>query len=374
MSMADESRRVAVTGAGGFIGRNLAWFLQQRGIEVVRIGRDQTVEQMARALAGTAWVVHLAGVNRPEKVEDFQAGNVGMTERLIGALRQAGHAPSVVFASSIQAAQANPYGASKAQAEGLLAAYGEQTGAAVHNLRLPNIFGKWCRPNYNSAVATFCHNIARGLPIQVNDPARELTLMYVDDLCRFLVGLVEGQDAATYRDLPTYRITVGALADLIRSFSTQAGRLDLPQAGDGLGRALYATYVSALPTEAFSYDLKVHRDPRGEFAEFIHMGSRGQLSYFTANPGVTRGDHYHHSKVERFLVITGKAQFRYRQIETGETYELIVDGGTGKVVETIPGWTHNIKNVGSDTLVVALWANEIFDPAQPDTYMMKVDA
>jgi UDP-2-acetamido-2,6-beta-L-arabino-hexul-4-ose reductase len=247
----------------------------------------------------------------------------------------------------------------------------------VHVFRLPNVFGKWCKPNYNSAVATFCHNIARGIPIQVNDPAALVTLVYVDDVIARFMQLMDGADAC--RDTggseaiaPQYTTTVGELARQIQAFKHSRSTLMTDRVGTGLLRALYATYVSYLPPELFTYTVPQYGDTRGVFAEMLKTPDCGQFSYFTAHPGITRGGHYHHSKTEKFLVIKGQARFKFRHMHTGETYDLNTSGDKAEVVETVPGWTHDITNVGPEEMVVMLWANEIFDRARPDTFTCPV--
>lgn len=368
--------RIVITGSQGFIAQNLRVHLHEHGFnDVVGIDRHTPVGELAQRLAGADFVFHLAGVNRPKEVSEFAQGNAGFTQTLCEAMSALPKAPAVAFASSTQAALANPYGQSKRQAEDALLAYGRQTGARVHLLRLPNVFGKWSRPNYNSAVATFCHNTARGLPITVNDPAAPLRLIYVDDLAAVMLKLLDGASspATGFVDAqPVYETTVGELSDTVRSFPESRATLVTPRVGTGLVRALYATYVSMLPTEAFGYGLVRHADPRGVFVEMLKTPDCGQFSYFTAHPGITRGEHYHHTKTEKFLVIKGKARFGFRHIVTDETYERTVTGEVPEVVESIPGWSHNITNIGNDEMVVMLWANEIFDRQQPDTTAMKV--
>ena len=368
---------VLVTGADGFIGRNLCLRLAERGYEdIVRLGRGHSAGELTEAAARAEVVFHLAGVNRPQDPSEFATGNAGFTAELCAALADAGNPAPIVYTSSAQAETDNPYGASKRAAEETLLSHGESMGAAIHLFRLPNVFGKWARPNYNSAVATFCHNIARGLPITIHDPASPLSLVYIDDVVDAFLELLEAPAAPSgLREVePVYRTTVGEVADLIRSFRESRETMVTPPVGTGLARALHATYLSTLPAESFAYAVPVHgrEDPRGVFVEMLKTPDAGQFSYFIAHPGVTRGDHYHHSKTEKFLVIAGTAHFGFRQVLTGETHELIVAGGEGQIVETIPGWTHNITNIGDGDLVCMLWANEIFDRERPDTIGMKV--
>lgn len=367
--------RIAITGADGFIGRNLAIRLAETGdADIVPILRDTPRAELGKRLGSVDLVFHLAGVNRPTDPAEFATGNADFTAALCDALAALPAPPRIVLSSSTQAALDNPYGQSKRRAEEIVEAYGKRTGATVHVFRLTNVFGKWSRPNYNSAVATFCHNIARGLPISVNDPAAPLRLVYVDDVVEAFLALVDGTGTpGGFAEVePVYETTVGAVADLIRSFPASRDNLTTPPVGTGLARALHATYLSFLEPAAFTYTVPVHSDPRGSFVEMLKTSDSGQFSYFTAHPGITRGEHYHHSKTEKFLVIKGMASFGFRQIVTGETFELVTRGGEATIVETIPGWAHNVTNIGDDELIVMLWANEIFDRARPDTIAARV--
>jgi UDP-2-acetamido-2,6-beta-L-arabino-hexul-4-ose reductase len=326
-------------------------------------------------------VFHLAGVNRPQDPAEFVSGNVDLTQALCDAVAAVaavtGKKMPVVYTSSTQADRDNAYGASKRGAENALFALQCDHGVPVHVFRLPNVFGKWCKPNYNSAVATFCHNIARGLPIAVNDPAAPVTLVYVDDVIERFVQVMDGSDALANADgyatvTPQYATTVGELARLVQSFKDSRNTLMTGRVGTGLMRALYATYVSYLPVEAFAYVLPTHADPRGTFAEMLKTPDCGQFSFLTAAPGATRGGHYHHSKTEKFLVVKGEARFKFRHMQTGQTHELFTSGNKPEVVETVPGWTHDITNIGSEEMLVLLWANEVFDRARPDTFTCPV--
>lgn len=367
--------RIVITGANGFIGRNLSLRLKEAGFaDLTLITRDTQPDDATAALQQADFVFHLAGVNRPKDPADFKTGNTDLTAFICETLRQTGRAVPMVFASSTQAEIDNPYGVSKRQAEDAVFAYGKETGADVQVFRLTNVFGKWSRPNYNSAVATFCHNIARGLPITVNDRSAVLRLVYVDDVVSaFLDTLRDPNRASGFVEAgPVYTTTVGVVADSISAFSEGRETLITPAVGTGLLRALHATYLSFLPEDDFSYSVKVHADPRGEFVEMLKTADSGQFSYFTAHPGITRGEHYHHTKTEKFLVIRGTAHFGFRHVDTGATYELVAKGGDARIVETVPGWAHNVTNIGSDELIVMLWANEIFDRDHPDTIAMKV--
>ena len=368
--------KVLITGVNGFIGRNLRVALEERdGFEVLPVTRE-TDEATLQAWAGAAdAVVHLAGVNRPNDPQEFTTGNRDFTARLCELLAATGRRVPVAFASSIQVERDSPYGQSKRAAEDELLGYGAQTGAGVAIYRLPNVFGKWSRPNYNSVVATFCHNIARGLPVRIDDPASVVPLVYIDDLVRELVGflLAPPSDTGFLEVAPVYSITVGELAEQIRAFGRVRESLVTEPVGTGLTRALYATYLSYLPPEAFHYSVPRHGDERGVFVEMLKTKDSGQFSFFTAHPGITRGGHYHHSKTEKFLVVKGRARFRFRHILTDETHSIETQGEEPTIVETIPGWAHDITNIGEEEMIVLLWANEIFDRSHPDTVAASLD-
>ena len=366
--------RVLITGAEGFVGRNLCQHLAERAdIEILKFTRDDPPAALLPLVVQADYIMHLAGVNRPINEADFEAGNAGLTFDLVQAVRQVGRQVPVVYTSSAQAALDNAYGASKRKAEDLLKGLAREVGTEVHLFRLPNIFGKWCKPNYNSAVATFCYNLARDLPITVRDASAPLSLVYIDDVVRTFVSLLDGckceVDGEGYAVVqPVYHTTVGHVAERLRAYRNSRVSLVTEPVGTGLDRALYATYVSYLPTEEFSYLLPMHSDQRGTFVEMLKTHDSGQFSFFTAHPGVTRGGHYHHSKTEKFLVIKGTALFRFRNMLTGESHDLTTSGEQAEIVETVPGWTHDITNTGSDEMLVMLWANEIFDRERPDTF------
>ncbi|GEC16385.1 UDP-2-acetamido-2,6-beta-L-arabino-hexul-4-ose reductase [Nitrobacter winogradskyi] len=369
--------KIIITGADGFIGTNLRVRLRELGhTDVVRVTRATESEQLTDALSSCDFIFHLAGVNRPKTEAEFLSGNAGFTDRLCGALAASGRAVPIVMSSSTQAVLDNPYGRSKLAAEERLRAYSRETGALIHIFRLTNVFGKWARPNYNSAVATFCHNVTRGIPISVNDPAAALRLVHIDDVVNAFIACLEGASpCADYAEVsPVYETTVGAVAEAIEAFAESRTSLISPPVGVGLMRALYSTYVSYLPAESFVYSVPRYGDQRGMFSEVLKTVDCGQFSYFTAHPGITRGEHYHHTKTEKFIVIRGRARFGFRHIETNERHDIFVQGGEGQIVETVPGWAHDITNVGDDELIVMLWANEIFDRSRPDTIAMKVSA
>lgn len=367
--------RVLITGANGFVGKNLQLHLAERSdVDVLCFTREHKQADLLQLVADADLVFHLAGVNRPQDPVEFQQGNADLTQALCDALAQADKAIPVVYSSSIQATADNPYGASKRAAEEALLAFAQRSGAPVFIYRLANVFGKWARPNYNSAVATFCHNISQGLPIQINDPNAQINLVYIDDVVASFLQVLDGQLTQTgFVDIaPQYQISVGGLAEQLQAFKDSRDNLITENVGNGLVRALYSTYVSYLKPEQFSYQVPKYGDERGVFVEMLKTKDAGQFSFFTAHPGITRGGHYHHSKTEKFLVIKGKACFRFRHMMTGEFYELHTSGEQPEIVETVTGWTHDITNVGDDEMVVMLWANEIFDREKPDTYAKPV--
>lgn len=370
--------KVFITGSEGFIGKNLRLRLAERkDVETVCFTSQHSVSQLPEMLDGVDFVFHLAGVNRPEDPAEFITGNHELTSRLCDAvcarMTTTGMKVPLLFTSSTQASRENPYGESKRAAEETVFSATRNAGLPAYVYRLPNVFGKWCRPNYNSAVATFCYNIARSLPVEVHDPAAPVTLVYIDDVVEQFINVMDGTDATVDVDgfasvTPQYSTTVGAIANLLQGFKQGPDTLETGRVGTGFVRALYATYVSYLPVEKFAYSVPRHGDARGVFVEMLKTADSGQFSYFTAHPGITRGGHYHHTKTEKFLVIKGQARFKFRHMHTGETHELVTDGGEAKIVETVPGWTHDITNIGNDEMIVMLWANEVFDRARPDTY------
>lgn len=367
--------RVLITGANGFAGNNLQVHLAERGnVEVLCFTREHTQADLLQLVAQTDLVFHLAGVNRPHDPAEFKHGNTDLTQALCDALQKSGKATPVVYSSSIQAAADSPYGASKRAAENALLAFAKESGAPVFIYRLANVFGKWARPNYNSAVATFCHNISQGLPIQINDPSAQINLVYIDDVVKSFLQVMDGQLLQSgFVDItPQYQIRVGDLAEQLQAFKDSRDSLVTENVGNGLIRALYSTYVSYLRPEQFSYQVPKYGDERGVFAEMLKTKDAGQFSFFTSHPGITRGGHYHHSKTEKFLVIKGQACFRFRHMMTGEFYELRTNGEQPEIVETVTGWTHDITNVGDDEMIVMLWANEIFDRENPDTFARPV--
>lgn len=371
--------RVLVTGANGFIGKNLVVRLNElSNVNVTTFVRGDDAARLPQLVAVADAVVHLAGENRPADEAAFKQVNAELTSALCNAIKQevgsrGRHVP-LVLASSTQAERDNPYGRSKLAAEEAVHALAHETGNPCTIFRLPGVFGKWCKPNYNSVVATFCHNIARDIPIQINDPTASLRLVYVDDVVTALSAALEAPASGCVpaKVEPEYTTTLGELANQIRAFGDCRSTLMTERVGTGFVRALYATYVSYLPNDKFAYQVTQHADPRGVFVEMLKTPDSGQFSFFTAHPGITRGGHYHHTKTEKFLVIKGEALFRFRHLLTNELVELRTSGDTPQVVDTIPGWTHDITNLGDDEMVVMLWANENFDRQKPDTVASKI--
>lgn len=370
-------RSVLVTGARGFVGRNLCVALAASdGLDLTPYDVDDTSATLERGLARADVIFHLAGVNRPKDPAEFQTGNVDFTARICGRLEAIGRAPKIVLASSIQAELNNPYGVSKRGAEEVVRRYAERTGAEAVVHRLKNLFGKWCRPYYNSVTATFCHNIAHDLPLRISDADTVIELTYIDDVIDAFATEVWAPPAGSrFRlaaPLPARRITLGELAALIRSFREQRTTLLLPALDDSFVKRLYATYLSYLDPLACAYDLQVRSDNRGSLAEFVKSHAAGQVFVSRTRPGVTRGNHYHHTKTEKFLVLAGEALIRLRRVDQKEVTEFHVAGETCRVVDIPPGCTHSITNIGAGELVTVFWAGEVFDPARPDTYAMDV--
>jgi UDP-2-acetamido-2,6-beta-L-arabino-hexul-4-ose reductase len=367
--------KVLVTGANGFIGKNLVLRLREQvGIEVLTYVRGQNYDTLLEALYQSDAVVHLAGENRPADVQSFADVNTGLTKHVCNGLKALGKIIPLILASSAQAGLDNPYGRSKLAAEKVAEELANDQGNGVAIYRLPSIFGKWCKPNYNSVVATFCHNKANELPVHINDVNASVRLVYVDDLINAFFSQLTTNWSGLVRPnvTPEYRITLGELSDQIDAFKDCRTSLISEHVGTGLTRALYSTYVSYLPVEKFAYSVPTYVDDRGIFVEMLKIPDAGQFSFFTAHPGITRGGHYHHTKTEKFLVIKGHARFGFRHMLTNEVHHLETHGDQPQIVETVPGWAHDISNIGNDEMVVMLWANEIFDRANPDTIASKV--
>jgi UDP-2-acetamido-2,6-beta-L-arabino-hexul-4-ose reductase len=371
-------KKILITGGHGFLGRNLAAHIRARGdCVVIVIGHESSAEDLRRGLAQADIIFHLAGVNRPQHASEYDAGNAGSTEILCGMLREANRAPKIVFSSSIQAALDNPYGASKAHAEQILRRFAAATGALVRIYRLKNLFGKWCRPNYNSVTATFCHNIARDLPIFVSNPDCKVDLSYVDDVVALFLTEIDDtiENHEEYGpEVASYSICLGDLVGRIQIFHEMKSTLRLPDFTDAFNRALYSTYLSYVPEENCEYKLNIKSDPRGSLAEFMKSDFFGQIFVSRTRPGITRGNHYHHTKTEKFLVLEGEGIIRTRLIDGTRIFEYRVSGASYQVVDIPPGLTHSITNVGNEDMVTLFWSSEVFDPDRTDTYFLPVDA
>lgn len=375
---------ILITGAKGFIGKNLIATLS-----AIRDGKERSFGLSPDIIIyeydidtdpglldlyckNADFVFNLAGVNRPQEPTEFMKGNFGFASLLLDTLKKYKNNCPIMISSSTQAALDNPYGQSKKAGEDLMFAYGKETGAKVYVYRFPNVFGKWCRPNYNSAIATFCHNIAHGLPIQVNDPSVQMRLVYIDDVVGELISALQGQanlDEAGYCHVPVeHEISLGGIVELIQSFRESRETKEVPDMTEGgLSKKLYATYLSYLPEDGFSYPLKMNVDERGSFTEILRTPERGQFSVNISKPGITKGEHWHHTKNEKFVVVNGKGLIRFRKVDGDEILDYHVSGEKLEVVDIPTGYTHNIINEGDTDLVTFMWCSECFDPAKPDT-------
>ena len=376
----EKNSPILITGAGGFVGKNLVATLRTAGYtDLMLFEKDDTPETLADYCRRAAFVVHLAGINRPTDPSEFYTGNAGLTDTLLANLEATGNTAPVLVTSSTQAELDNDYGKSKRQAEEAIFAHRRRTGATVYVFRMPGVFGKWCRPNYNSVVATFCHNVAHGLPIQVRDSAFSLPLVYIDDVVACILAAFDG-DVMMDRSAtpichmhPIHEITLGRLAELIQGFAAGRTSLAVPDLAPGsFEKKLYSTYLSYLPSDQFSYPLEMHTDNRGSFTEFLRSPERGQVSINISHPGIVKGNHWHHTKNEKFLVVKGEGVIRFRNIFSKEVIEYHVSGDKLEVVDIPCGYTHNIENVGTEDMVTVMWANEAFDPDHPDTFFEPV--
>ena len=376
----EKNSPILITGAGGFVGKNLVATLRTAGYtDLMLFEKDDTPETLADYCRRAAFVVHLAGINRPTDPSEFYTGNAGLTDTLLANLEAAGNTAPVLVTSSTQAELDNDYGKSKRQAEEAIFAHRRRTGAMVYVFRMPGVFGKWCRPNYNSVVATFCHNVSHGLPIQVRDSAFSLPLVYIDDVVACILAAFDG-DVMMDRSAtpichmhPIHEVTLGRLAELIQGFAAGRTSLAVPDLAPGsFEKKLYSTYLSYLPSDQFSYPLEMHTDNRGSFTEFLRSPERGQVSINISHPGIVKGNHWHHTKNEKFLVVKGEGVIRFRNIFSKEVIEYHVSGDKLEVVDIPCGYTHNIENVGTEDMVTVMWANEAFDPDHPDTFFEPV--
>lgn len=367
---------ILVTGAKGFVGKNLIAALRNKGLNnIFEFTRDSEPSLLEKYTKECHFVFHLAGINRPKHESEFMEGNYGFTSKLLELLIKNGNNAPVLMSSSIHAERDNLYGRSKKAAEELLFNYQQKTNGKVYIYRLPNLFGKWNKPHYNSVVATFCHNIARDLDIQVDHSNLELNLCYIDDVLEEFIKALEDNPTkkGEYCTVPTtYTIKVGELARLIKGFQKSRENLIVANMEDTFIKKLYSTYLSYLPKDKFSYDLLMRQDQRGSFTEFIKTPDRGQVSVNISKPGITKGNHWHHTKSEKFLVVSGEGLIRFRKLDSEEIIEYKVSGGKLEVVDIPTGYTHSIVNIGDQDLVTVMWVNECFDPANPDTYYMEV--
>lgn len=370
--------KILVTGAKGFIGKNLICELHNQGYQdIYECDTDTDPDTLERFCSDCDFVFNLAGVNRPKNPDEFMKGNFGFTTRLLETLKNYQNTCPVMVSSSIQAVLDNPYGKSKKAGEDVIFTYGEETGADVYIYRFPNVFGKWCRPNYNSAIATFCHNIANGLPIKVNDRSVVMNLVYIDDVVEELVNILNGKancGAEGYCYVPTvHTATLGDIVDLIYSFKESRITKKIPDMTDGsLAKKLYSTYLSYIPENQFSYSLKVNKDERGSFTEILRTEDRGQFSVNVSKPGIEKGNHWHKTKNEKFVVVSGSALIQLRKIGCDRVIEYYVSGEKLEVIDIPVGFTHNIVNVGDTDLITFMWCNECFDPEKPDTFYLPV--
>ncbi len=368
--------KILVTGSNGFIGKNLIAELKYlKYTEIYEFDIESSIEELDNYTIDCDFIFHLAGVNRPKDPKEYLEGNFGFTSVLLDKLRKHNNKSTIMLASSIQALLDNPYGVSKKAGEDLMFSYAKETDTKVLIYRFPNVFGKWCKPNYNSAVATFSYNIANDLPITINDPNVVMNLIYIDDLVKELINALKGKenriDDFCYVE-PIHTVKLGYIVDLLYSFKESRNNRSIPDNDDPFVKKLYANYLSYLPKNSFSYDLKMNIDNRGSFTEFIKTPDRGQVSINISKPGIVKGNHWHHTKNEKFLVVSGNGVIRFRKIDEEEIIEYFVSGEKLQVVDIPPGYTHNIENLGNSDMVTVMWANEKFDPDKSDTIFLEV--
>ena len=374
-------KKILVTGSNGFVGKNTVIALNEaKKYEVLTIDRSNTEEELKKATLDADFIVHLAGVNRPKETKEFYEGNGGLTEKIVGFLKEENKNTPILITSSTHAVLDNDYGKSKKQSEDALVKYSDECDAKVYIFRLPNLFGKWCRPNYNSAVSTFCYNIAHDLDVWVNDPTIELNLVYIDDVVAAIMDAIEDIGANSvqidkyyYEVTTVYKRTLGNIVDSLKMFRNMRKSLLIPDLSDGFNKALYSTYLTYLEEDDFSYFLDKKEDNRGWLAELVKSEQFGQMFVSKTHPGITRGNHWHHTKTEKFIVIQGQANIRFRKIDEDKVIEYIVDGERPQVLDIPPGYTHSIENIGEDEVITLFWSNEMFNPEKPDTYFLEVN-
>lgn len=366
---------ILITGAKGFIGKNLVEKLKEcDNYKLTLIDRNNRKEDLVKGVKDADFIFHLAGINRPKNDEEFFEGNKGLTEEIIDILKNNHKNTPILITSSIQADLDNAYGKSKKAAEKALEEYKKETGANVYIYRLANVFGKWCRPNYNSAVATFCHNIARDEEVWISDPNKMMTLDYIDDVVRcFIKTMEESKEYDGYLSVDVqHNITLGEIVELLKSFKKSRENLSIPNMESEITKKLYSTYLSYLPEDKFNYPLKMNVDNRGSFTEFLKSKDRGQVSINISKPGIVKGNHWHNTKNEKFLVVSGEGLIRFRKVDSEEIVEYKVSGEKLEVVDIPVGYTHSITNIGTTDMVTVMWVNELFDPEKPDTYFLEV--
>lgn len=391
-------KKILVTGSNGFVGKNTVVALKEaKKYEVLTIDRNNTEEELKEAVLNSDFIVHLAGVNRPKETKEFYEGNGELTEKIVSFLREENKNTPILITSSTQATLDNDYGKSKKQSEDILISYSDDCNAKVYIFRLPNLFGKWCKPNYNSAVATFCYNIAHDLDVWINDPQIELNLVYIDDVVQSIIDSIESDnivklneineevaltsigansiqiDKYYYEVITVYKRTLGNIVDTLKMFRNMRKSLLIPDLSDGFNKALYSTYLTYLEDDNFSYYLDKKEDNRGWLVELVKSKQFGQMFVSKTHPGITRGNHWHHTKTEKFIVIQGQAIIKFRKIDEEKVIEYIVDGERPQVLDIPPGYTHSIENIGRDEVITLFWSNEIFNPEKTDTYFLEVD-
>ncbi|CEK32854.1 NAD-dependent epimerase/dehydratase,Thermophilic glucose-6-phosphate isomerase and related metalloenzymes,ADP-glyceromanno-heptose 6-epimerase,NAD dependent epimerase/dehydratase family [[Clostridium] sordellii] len=391
-------KKILVTGSNGFVGKNTVVALKEaKKYEVLTIDRNNTEEELKEAVLNSDFIVHLAGVNRPKETKEFYEGNGELTEKIVSFLREENKNTPILITSSTQAKLDNDYGKSKKQSEDILISYSEDCNAKVYIFRLPNLFGKWCKPNYNSAVSTFCYNIAHDLDVWVKDPNIELNLVYIDDVVESIIDSIEENnivyineiseevtlnnigassiqiDKYYYEVTNVYKRTLGNIVDSLKMFRNMRNSLLIPDLSDSFNKALYSTYLTYLEEDNFSYYLDKKEDNRGWLAELVKSEQFGQMFVSKTRPGITRGNHWHHTKTEKFIVIQGQAIIKFRKIDEEKVIEYIVDGERPQVLDIPPGYTHSIENIGQDEVITLFWSNEMFNPEKTDTYFLEVN-